>query len=544
MSDDVISLLATLRRPPANLPDYYGRLGKSGDDYLRLGALAALLELGVLPSAEWDRAVAESRFAAVARRAFRFFNDNFEHELSERVVERFENSTVPTVAQELRASLDMDASELALLEGQLFLSDGRIDHLLNASAHAEAASGWREAAVWSARATALQPFVPATALQLLDLLENANQFDTMRQVLAIFRGGNVFTTIRTVYEGALLLHENKPSESLRVLSKLRPQDIPNHSLRARLFRIMAQAHEGLKDYREAYALYQRQNNENPAVTFDKLNFLKNIDRLARVDVPALPSDTRQECFMMVGFPRSGTTLLENALAAHPEVETFEEISSMTSAMGFLQRVLDDNITVAAKRQEVFERARQRYYVEIDRRRKRPGARVLVDKLPIGSAHIQLMEKLFPEKRYIFSIRHPFDVVLSCFKQNFMPNAAMENFRTIEDACNLYDRVMSIWFGVFPGETERVLYIRYDDLVTDFRTEVTRALAFLGVDWNDEINRFAELSDARQVTTPSYAKVRSGLTIGVQSSWQHYRFLFDTPHGRKLHKWIDRFGYSS
>jgi hypothetical protein len=119
---------------------------------------------------------------------------------------------------------------------------------------------------------------------------------------------------------------------------------------------------------------------------------------------------------------------------------------------------------------------------------------------------------------------------------------MENFRTLEDACDFYDRVMSIWFGVFPAESDRVLYVRYDELVTEFEREVKRALAFLNVDWNDEVLRFAELSEGRKVGTPSYAKVRSGLVLGVQSSWKNYRFAFDNPHGAKLHRWIDRFGY--
>ncbi len=120
--------------------------------------------------------------------------------------------------------------------------------------------------------------------------------------------------------------------------------------------------------------------------------------------------------------------------------------------------------------------------------------------------------------------------------------AMENFRKLEDACTLYDRVMSIWFGVFPGDSDRVLYVRYDDLVTDFENEVRRTLAFLGVDWSDDVLRFAEISEGRRVATPSYDKVRSGLSLGIQSHWKNYRFALDNPHGAKLHKWIDRFGY--
>ena len=134
-------------------------------------------------------------------------------------------------------------------------------------------------------------------------------------------------------------------------------------------------------------------------------------------------------------------------------------------------------------------------------------------------------------------------MLSCFKQSFTPNAAMENFRTLEDACEFYDRVMSIWFGVFPAESERVLYVRYDELVTDFEEQVTPRAGFPRAS-NGATRCCASRSSrtSRKVATPSYGKVRSGLALGVQSSWKNYRFLFDTPHGAKLHKWVDRFGY--
>jgi hypothetical protein len=275
---------------------------------------------------------------------------------------------------------------------------------------------------------------------------------------------------------------------------------------------------------------------------DKRAYLATIERLSRVNYPTLPDDPHPDHVMMLGFPRSGTTLLEHALAVHPAIETFEEIPSLTSMIVYVERILEERIAGDGQRRDAFEQARHRYYDEIDRRKSKPGAHIFVDKLPIRSAWIQILERFFPEKRYIFSIRHPYDVVLSCFKQSFTANAAMENFRTLEDACEFYDRIMSIWFGVFPTDSERVLYVRYDDLVMDFENQVTRALSFVGVEWSDDVRKFAELSEGRKVGTPSYGKVRSGLGIGVQSSWHNYRFAFDTPHGAKLHKWVDRFGY--
>ena len=100
--------------------------------------------------------------------------------------------------------------------------------------------------------------------------------------------------------------------------------------------------------------------------------------------------------------------------------------------------------------------------------------------------------------------------------------------------------MSDWFDVLPGETDRVCYIKYDDLVTDFRNQMERTLDFLRVDWADEVLNFAKIAETRPVRTPSYANVRKGLTIGVQTSWQNFDFLFDDRCRALLDPWPDRY----
>ena len=85
-------------------------------------------------------------------------------------------------------------------------------------------------------------------------------------------------------------------------------------------------------------------------------------------------------------------------------------------------------------------------------------------------------------------------------------------------------------------------MRYDALVQDFEAEMRRILAFLGVAWRDEVADFAATAEKRKVKTPSRKKVLQGLAIGVQSSWQDYRFLFETPAAAVLHPWVERFGY--
>jgi hypothetical protein len=150
--------------------------------------------------------------------------------------------------------------------------------------------------------------------------------------------------------------------------------------------------------------------------------------------------------------------------------------------------------------------------------------------------------MFPDKRYIFSIRHPFDVVLSCFKQQFTRNIAMEQFATFETAVRLYDFSMNQWFAVHGLDDPRVHYLRYDDLVVDFEAAMRGVLGFLGTDWDPAVLGFAELAGNRFARTPSYQKVRQGLTIGIQSSWRNYGFLFQSPAAKPLKQWAEFFGY--
>lgn len=153
-----------------------------------------------------------------------------------------------------------------------------------------------------------------------------------------------------------------------------------------------------------------------------------------------------------------------------------------------------------------------------------------------------MSKIFPEKRYIFSVRHPFDVVLSCFKQHFGRNIAMDHFRSFDGAVKLYDFTMRQWFGSYGLDDPRIHYLRYDDLVTAFEPSLRAVLEFLGVQWDAQVLGFAERAEARSTRTPSYQKVRQGLTIGVQSSWRNYEFLFQSDAAKPLFEWARLFGY--
>jgi len=347
------------------------------------------------------------------------------------------------------------------------------------------------------------------------------------------------------YSAGLKLMTGDPKGCIRDLEQLDGMRPPRPDVLARIrplaLQLNAEAIEATGDYRRAYDAFVAANALEHGKRVNPDDFGTVILAAAARSVPALPPDARNNHFVMTGFPRSGTTLLENALAAHPRIETFEEIPSNASMEQYLQTTLPSACS-DADRAQVYLKARERYYDEVIRRAHKLGAQIFVDKLPMRSAEAVFMAKLFPDKRYIFSIRHPFDVVLSCFKQQFSRNIAMEHFRTFEGAVKLYDFTMQQWFGVHGMDDPRVHYVRYDTLVTDFEPTVRAALEFLGAAWDDKVRDFAAAAETRSARTPSYQKVRQGLGIGVQTAWRNYGFLFQSDAAKPLHAWARFFGY--
>lgn len=538
---ELIRSVGSLKPTRASLVAYLEGLLASQDPILEVGGMFALLEINAVSKAHWSRLVDLSRHRAIQHKAFDHFLKRFRYDLAEKVAS--EKAAAPEPSEKFRALLANDHRAAADYEGRAFLADGVIDHLLLAAGHAEASGGWREGVLWLKRAFLINPMAPQPAGQLLNTFDEANLPDELSAVLEALHAANLHAGYRLIFDIILALQRKDHARLPALMSRVNVDKLEER-LRGKALNTLALSADALGQYRQAYDLYVKQNvqprRDRPAA--QPSAFFERRDRLDGAEPGSLPPDARRNHVMMLGFPRSGTTLLENALAAHPDVETFEEIPSHESLFRHVEEIMRQPPADAAKRASAFAAAREAYYREIDRRARNAQARAFVDKLPIATAYIRFFEKMMPEKRYIFSIRHPYDVVLSCFRQSFKPNAAMDNFLRFDTACEAYDRVMSGWFAVFPGETPRVRYVKYDDLVSAFEREMRAVLSFIGADWNDAVLRFAEKADSRMVKTPSYAKVRQGLSIGVQSSWRNYDFLFRSREAEPLHKWAERFGY--
>ncbi|MBA3578334.1 MAG: sulfotransferase, partial [Sphingomonas sp.] len=155
--------------------------------------------------------------------------------------------------------------------------------------------------------------------------------------------------------------------------------------------------------------------------------------------PAAPGRRRAPVFL-VGFPRSGTTLLDTLLMGHSQVTMVEEVP----ALGLVAERLGSLTSVADLDDEAADKLRQYYFKQIDMVAGKGSGGLVVDKLPLNMLFAPLIYRLFPDSKIIFAQRHPCDCVLSAFFQSFGMNPAMACFLDIRDSADLYDCAMQVW----------------------------------------------------------------------------------------------------
>lgn len=539
--------LIPLLAEPQELPACVQRL-RIHDPVVRTAALSRLLEPGTasqtLEVVNMAMHVAP-RSAHVRKRLLPWLIKGFRFDLLAQLLE-IEKKCAPTEAllqaQLIKATFDNDYEQQVQLHERLFLQNGDVQHVWQAWEVSSSRLGWRAAYPCFLRNVLAQTRpVQVLCMSFLQLLERENAQDEFRAVAGLVKkleSAKLCTAYAMAQNWYWKGDYAKCLDFLHKSNALKATDGKVSSF----VHLAATAAEKLGHYAEAAEYYQRQNEVLKRNAPPPERYIEDLQRRAQWAIGPLPEDKHHHHFIMTGFPRSGTTLLENVLASHPDVATCEETSSLIGSLSSAYKLplkndpKGENLTLRA------ERHRMLYYRNMARHVRKPEAKVVIDKTPIIGSNIKYLEKLFPAKRYIFSIRHPYDVVLSNFKQDYSQNVAMAAFNDMYTACVLYHHVMSDWFEVFPGDTPRVHYIKYDDLVNNFEPVVRGALDFLGVPWTDEVNHFAENAAKRAVRTPSYTNVRKGLTIGVQSSWQHFDFLFDDRCRALLDPWVQRFGY--
>lgn len=246
---------------------------------------------------------------------------------------------------------------------------------------------------------------------------------------------------------------------------------------------------------------------------------------------------------LVGFPRSGTTLLDQILDSHPGIQVAEEKPMMEQ----LKRAVADRTGsypdgLAQLSGEDIAALQSLYWSHAAEFVTRDPDAVFVDKLPLNIEKTVLIHRVFPNAKFILMLRHPADCVFSCFMQSFRPNIAMNNFHTVEGAARIYDMVFGLWQKANEHLDLDVHTLRYEDLVSDLESTVAQLLTFLGLPWDEGVLDYAENARRRgRINTPSYNQVTEPIHTRARGRWVRYQDLIAGPL-ETLRPWIRAYGY--
>jgi tetratricopeptide (TPR) repeat protein len=246
---------------------------------------------------------------------------------------------------------------------------------------------------------------------------------------------------------------------------------------------------------------------------------------------------------LLGFPRSGTTLLEEALARHPDVVTTQERDCLGDGVRELMNSGADLERLAVLGEGDAEHFRALYWQRLCRHGIESEGKVVIDKQPYNTINLPLIARLFPGARIVFSVRDPRDIVLSCFRRRFRMNASNYELLTLEGAASLYDLVMRLAMLYRTRLPLALLEVRHESLVGDFAAVMDRVAAFAGLSRDPSLREFVPRSGARAIVTPSAAQVAQGLRTGTDGGWRRYERELATVLP-KLQPWVSHFGYSN
>ena len=251
--------------------------------------------------------------------------------------------------------------------------------------------------------------------------------------------------------------------------------------------------------------------------------------------------------LLCGHARSGTTLLEYVVDAHPGVVSADETSVFHNVAYYtLGKHVSPNTPFVNMLDWLSAREmrqiRSDYFRGIESFLGEPiGNRLLLDKNPANTFDIPAVLRIFPEMKYLVALRDPRDVILSCFMQavSILPDTS--SWLTLEGTVIHYTYIMGLWTAWKEHVGDLALEVRYEDMVQDQEGTSRRVLEFLGLPWDERVMRFHEHAQTKIVRSPTFAEVGKPIYKSSVSRWRNYYKYFE-PHLPKLEPFIKAFGY--
>lgn len=249
---------------------------------------------------------------------------------------------------------------------------------------------------------------------------------------------------------------------------------------------------------------------------------------------------------LMGFARSGTTLLEQMFFAHKDSVVTDELQVFQHCIASLNQILGKEISYPSSFKDLnskeIELVRTRYFSEM--RMRLPNYRKdkrIVDKNPFLISYLACIKRFFADASIIMMIRDPRDVCLSCFFQNFSPNNATVNFYGLEQTFRYYAQLMRLYLFFRKTLNLNLIEVKYESLCQAPEDTLKPILEFVDMNWDASLLDYFKLDKARYIQTPSFEAVNQSVNTSAIGKWKNYIKHIE-PYEHIVEPYLKAFGY--
>lgn len=404
-------------------------------------------------------------------------------------------------------------------------------HFLLASAYSPAALN-REAAREYRRALDLAPEHPGALLGLGNALKTiGKQDDAIKAYQDCIRvrpdNGEIYWSLAN-----LKTYRFSDEQIAEMAARVdNPEGLTEQSEVNFLF-ALGKAHDDRQEYDKAWRYYERGNGKQRMLAqYDPVQTETINDAIVEVfDKALLEEKAGTGCpdrapIFVLGMPRSGSTLVEQILASHSQVEGTSELPYLGRVAMSLNRNRADGVNYPEAVRELEAAhltALGEDYINYARLHRTEGKPFFIDKMPNNFPTIGFLNLILPQAKIIDARRHPLDACVGNFRQHYAKGQTFSyDLTDLGEYCLQYLRMMDHWRQALPG---RILTVQYEEMVTDFENQARRLLDFCELPWEEACGRFYETE--RPVRTASSEQVRQPIYTGALNFWRNYERHLD------------------
>ena len=387
---------------------------------------------------------------------------------------------------------------------------------------------------------------------LFRLYEKTNNIKKLKNKLKTLKENKSIVYEKLLFQARIFFREKDYIKAKKSIDQVSDEWINNtdHQTNLLYWSYKAFIEEKVGNYDEAFKCFEnsqlnlKYENFNPKVFQNYIyTYRKNLDNKNFVIENNSLKENKFSPVFLIGFPRSGTTLLDTILRSHPEIDVVEEKPLINSVEEVIKLKFKYSLDELHKLNKKDLEVLRNHYLEILKNNcENKNAKILIDKFPFQTVCLPLINLLFPNSKIIFTHRNPYDTVLSCFQQAFEPNNAMSNFRSIDSASLIYDLTMNIWLEYKKKLKINFITSKYEDLIADFDNHILKILNFLNISWDENIKNYRNTAQKRgKINTPSSSQVVQPLYKSSIEKWKNYEKYFKNSN-QYLDKWKVYFEY--